>query len=48
LLARLEGEALIGAIARAFSALEPDGEPTKLHNNTLRGWTRMPVRAMAA
>ena len=48
LLARLEGEALLGAIARAFSSLEPDGEPTPLFNNTLRGWTRMPVRAAAA
>ena len=48
LLARLEGEALLGAIARAFSSLEPDGELTPLSNNTLRGWTRMPVRATAA
>jgi 4-methoxybenzoate monooxygenase (O-demethylating) len=44
LLARLEGEALLGAIARAFTLLEPDGDPTPLINNTLRGWTRMPVR----
>jgi 4-methoxybenzoate monooxygenase (O-demethylating) len=48
LLARLEGEALLGAVARAFSSLEPDGEPTKLYNNTLRGWTKMPVRATPA
>jgi 4-methoxybenzoate monooxygenase (O-demethylating) len=48
LLARLEGEALLGAIAHAFSSLEPEGEPTPLYNNTLRGWTRMPVRATAA
>jgi hypothetical protein len=34
LLARLEGEALIGAVARAFSSLEPDGEPEPLTNNT--------------
>jgi len=47
LLARLEGEALLAAVARAFSSLEPDGEPTRLFNNTLRGWTRMPVRATA-
>ncbi|HZZ63344.1 MAG TPA: cytochrome P450 [Roseiarcus sp.] len=48
LLARLEGEALLGAIARAFASLEPDGEPTPLLNNTLRGWARMPVRAAVA
>ncbi len=47
LLARLEGESLLSAIARAFASLEPDGEPTPLINNTLRGWTKMPVRATA-
>ena len=25
-----------------------DGEPTPLLNNTLRGWTRLPVRVTAA
>jgi cytochrome P450 len=48
LLARLEGETLLGALAQAFSTLEPDGEPTPLFNNTLRGWTRLPVRGAAA
>ncbi len=48
LLARLEGEALLTAFARAFSAIEPDGEPEPLFNNTLRGWTRLLVRARAA
>jgi 4-methoxybenzoate monooxygenase (O-demethylating) len=37
LLARLEGEALLAALARAFASLEPDGEPEPLFNNTLRG-----------
>jgi cytochrome P450 len=41
-----EGETLLAAIARAIASLEPDGQPTPLFNNTLRGW--MPVRAMAA
>ena len=31
LLARLEGEALLAAFARAFSSLEPDGEPTPVY-----------------
>ncbi len=48
LLARLEGETLLGAVCRAFASLELDGEPTPLVNNTLRGWTKMPVRATAA
>jgi 4-methoxybenzoate monooxygenase (O-demethylating) len=43
LLARLEGETLLGTFARVFARLETDGEPTPLMNNTLRGWTRLPV-----
>jgi 4-methoxybenzoate monooxygenase (O-demethylating) len=43
LLARLEGETLLGAFAHVFARIEPDGEPTPLLNNTLRGWTRLPV-----
>jgi cytochrome P450 len=46
--ARLEGETLLAALARAFATLEPDGEPEPLLNNTLRGWIRLPVRATAA
>jgi cytochrome P450 len=48
LLARLEGETLLGAFARAFASIEPDGEPTPLFNNTLRGWTRLPARVTPA
>jgi 4-methoxybenzoate monooxygenase (O-demethylating) len=48
LLARLEGETLLAAFARAFSAIEPDGDPEPLFNNTLRGWVRLPVKATAA
>jgi cytochrome P450 len=43
LLARLEGETLLAALARALARIESDGEPTPLLNNTLRGWTRMPL-----
>ena len=45
LLARLEGETLLAAFARAFSGLEPDGDEAPLFNNTLRGWVKLPVRA---
>jgi 4-methoxybenzoate monooxygenase (O-demethylating) len=48
LLARLEGETLLAALARAFARIEPDGEPTPLLNNTLRGWARLPVRVTPA
>ena len=47
LLARLEGEALLAAFARAFWG-KKDGEAEPLFNNTLRGWTRLPVRVTAA
>src|SRR5208283_3201500 len=48
LLARLEGETLLAALARSFARIEPDGEAAPLLNNTLRGWTRLPVRITAA
>jgi 4-methoxybenzoate monooxygenase (O-demethylating) len=48
LLARLEGETLLATLASAFARIEPDGEPTPLLNNTLRGWTRFPVIATPA
>ena len=48
LLARLEGETMLAALARACERIEPDGEPTPLLNNTLRGWTRLPVRVAPA
>jgi cytochrome P450 len=48
LLARLEGETLLAALARAFAGIEPDGEPTPLLNNTLRGWVRLPLRGTPA
>ena len=34
---------LFGTFARVFARIEADGEPTPLLNNTLRGWTRLPV-----
>jgi cytochrome P450 len=48
LLARLEGETLLATLARAFATLAPDGEPTPLFNNTLRGWMWLPLRATPA
>ncbi len=48
LLARLEGETLLAAFARAFVSIESDGEAEPLFNNTLRGWVRMPVRVTGA
>ena len=44
MVARLEGELLLGALARCVSAIDLDGEPERMLNNTLRGLTRLPVR----
>jgi cytochrome P450 len=44
MVARMEGEVLLRALARRVKALELDGEPERLLNNTLRGLTRLPVR----
>jgi cytochrome P450 len=45
---RLEGEVLLGALARRVRALEPEGAAVVHLNNTLRGWSRLPVRLVPA
>ncbi|HWN27222.1 MAG TPA: cytochrome P450, partial [Actinomycetospora sp.] len=42
--ARLEAEALLGALARRVERLELAGEPERHHNNTLRAWGSLPMR----
>jgi 4-methoxybenzoate monooxygenase (O-demethylating) len=44
MVARMEGEVLLRALARRVKAHELDSEPQRLLNNTLRGLTRLPVR----
>jgi 4-methoxybenzoate monooxygenase (O-demethylating) len=46
-LARLEGEAVLGALARRATTLELDGEPTPRRHNTLHTWARLPVSTVA-
>ena len=48
LLSRLEGEALLAALARRVAAIEPAGPPVRRHNNTLRALAQLPVRLRAA
>ena len=48
LLSRLEGEALLAALARRVAAIEPAGPPVRRHNNTLRALAHLPVRLRAA
>jgi 4-methoxybenzoate monooxygenase (O-demethylating) len=48
MLARLEGEVLLGALARRVQAIELDGKPEPKLNNTLRGFAHLPVRVQPA
>jgi cytochrome P450 len=48
MVARLEGEVLLAALARRVEAIEPDGEPVRKLSNTLRGLARLPVRVRPA
>ena len=47
-IARLEVEAVLTALARRIRRLEPLGDPVPKLNNTLKGWSSVPVRAHAA
>jgi len=47
-IARLESEALFGALAKRGVSLEMTGEPTRRLNNTLRGLETLPLRVIAA
>lgn len=44
MLARLEADVLLGALARRAESIELDGEPELKLNNTLRGLAHLPVR----
>jgi 4-methoxybenzoate monooxygenase (O-demethylating) len=46
--ARLEGEALLGSLAKRVAAFELIGEPTRRLNNTLRGFDTLPLRLALA
>ncbi|NMI02203.1 cytochrome P450 [Pseudonocardia acidicola] len=43
-MARLEGEAVLSALARRVARIEPAGTPERMHNNTLRGLASLPLR----
>jgi cytochrome P450 len=47
MLARLEAEILLTAMARRIKTIVPDGEPKRLLNNALRGLTSLPVSVSA-
>jgi 4-methoxybenzoate monooxygenase (O-demethylating) len=47
-MARLEGEAVLTALAHHVAAIEPAGEPRRMLNNTLRGLETLPLRLLPA
>jgi cytochrome P450 len=47
-IARMEAEALLGALARRVARVEPAGESTPRLSNWLRGFARVPVRLVPA
>jgi hypothetical protein len=46
-LARLEGEVVLGALARKVASIEITGAPRRRYNNTLRGLSYLPIRMTA-
>ena len=48
LVARLEGEVMLTALARRIATIEISGEPKRRFNNTLRGLDSLPVTITAA
>ncbi|MEN3347958.1 MAG: hypothetical protein V7632_1593 [Bradyrhizobium sp.] len=48
LVARLEGEVMMAALARRVARIEITGEPRRLFNNTLRGLKSLPVEITSA
>jgi hypothetical protein len=47
MLARLEAEVLLTAMARRIATIAPDGQPQRLLNNALRGLSTLPVAVSA-
>jgi cytochrome P450 len=48
MIARLEGELILGELARRVRTMEFAGEPVRRLNNALRGLASIPVRVTPA
>ena len=48
MLARMAGEAVLGALALKVAVIEITAPPKRRYNNTLRTLARLPVRIAAA
>lgn len=46
MLAKMEGEILLAALARRAGRFELTGDPVPRYNNTLRGWNSLPLRIL--
>jgi 4-methoxybenzoate monooxygenase (O-demethylating) len=46
--ARLEGEAIFGALVRKVKSIELTAEPTRAYNNVLRSFERLPLQVYSA
>ncbi|HEX2545013.1 MAG TPA: cytochrome P450, partial [Ramlibacter sp.] len=48
MIARLEGEVVLSALARRVKSFQLEGKPVIHYNNSVRGYTSMPVSITAA
>jgi cytochrome P450 len=48
MIARLEGEVLLAALARAYESIEPAGEPHFRLNNVVRSYRNIPLHMTPA
>ncbi|MEY4101887.1 MAG: hypothetical protein RIR88_21, partial [Actinomycetota bacterium] len=47
-IARLEVESVMSALARRVRSIKPAGTPTPQLNNTLKGWSSVPIELIPA
>jgi cytochrome P450 len=48
LMAKMEGEILLSCLARRARSITPAGEPRRHYNNTIRGWSNLPMAIIPA
>jgi beta-dihydromenaquinone-9 omega-hydroxylase len=47
-LSRLEAHQVVGHLTQRVAAVELAGPPKRLHNATMHGWSRLPLRLVPA
>jgi hypothetical protein len=48
LIAKMEGELVLAALARRVKSIALAAEPRRHYNNTIRGWAELPVTVVPA